>query len=114
MTLLVVSLAGSVGAVLRYLVSGWAQRRSGSDFPIGTLVVNVVGSLCLGLVVGSGDLDSTLTIGATGLLGGFTTFSTWMVETIRLGVMSRRGLGNLTLSVVAGVTVAILGYTLSN
>lgn len=113
MTVIIASLAGSVGAALRYLVSGWVQDRSRPQFPMGTLVVNAAGSLLLGILVGAGDLESTSVLAGIGFLGGFTTFSTWMVETIRLGVASSRALANLFVALIAGVALAALGYILT-
>lgn len=112
MSVLLVSLAGSAGAVCRYLVSGWVQRGSASGFPTGTLVVNVLGALGLGLVVGAGSVESTGTIALAGFFGGFTTFSTWMVETVRLGLPGRQATVNIVVSVVVGVVAAAAGYTL--
>ncbi len=111
MTLLLVSAAGSIGAVLRYLVSGWVQERSRWNFPVGTLTVNVLGSLALGVVLGAGNIDSAPVIAGVGFLGGFTTFSTWMVETARLG--STRGFLNLSLMLLAGVVAAATGLILT-
>ena len=113
MSLIVVSLAGSAGAVARYLVSGWVQESSGSDFPIGTMVVNVVGAFALGLVTGLGGLESGLLLAVAGFLGGFTTFSTWMIETVRLGLRSSRAVWNLALSVLGGVAAAAIGFILT-
>lgn len=110
MTWLLASLAGSLGAVLRYLVSGWAQERSRRDFPLGTLVVNVVGSFALGVIAGSSVVDSHAGTALVGLLGGFTTFSTWTVETARLG--STRAVVNLTLMLGAGIAAAAGGLIL--
>lgn len=112
--LITASIAGAAGAVLRYAVSGWVQRRSASDFPTGTFAVNVVGSFGLGVVVAAGPLDSAITVAAAGFLGGFTTYSTWMVETIRLSLRSSRGILNLTLSLASGVIAAVVGSTLTN
>lgn len=113
MTLVVLSLAGSVGAVARYAVSGWVQERFRSDFPLGTMAVNLVGAFALGLVAGLDGLDSGPLLAVAGFLGGFTTFSTWMVETIRLGPWSARAAWNLSLSLFGGVAVAALGYILT-
>lgn len=112
MSLLLVSFAGSAGAVCRYLVSGWVQRGSASGFPMGTLVVNVLGAFGLGLVLGSGSVKSMATIALAGFFGGFTTFSTWMVETVRLGLPGRQATVNIVGSVVVGVAAAAVGYTL--
>lgn len=106
------SAAGSLGAVLRYLTTGVIQERWPSDLPVGTIAVNLVGSLALGLVLGAGDPGSFPTIAAVGLLGGFTTFSTWMTETLGLGPRSHRAAINLALTLVGGVAVAALGYGL--
>lgn len=113
MTLVIASVAGAAGAVARYLVSGWAQERVRLDFPAGTLIVNVVGAFALGLMIGGGFLDSPPTLTVVGFLGGFTTFSTWMVETIRLGPLSASALANVTLMLGLGVAAAALGYILT-
>ena len=87
--LLAVAAGGGIGAGFRYIFSGAVHSWTGEDFPYGTLVVNVVGSLLLGFLVqvaetkaGPGPLLKIfLTVG---LFGGFTTFSTFSVETWRL------------------------------
>lgn len=114
MTILIATLSGAIGAVARYGLTGVVQRRSRSGFPVGTMTVNLLGALTLGMVAGAGGLDSSLAMFLTGFLSGFTTFSTWMMETVWLGVAggSRRALVNLTLTLVAGVALAALGYTL--
>jgi CrcB protein len=115
MTVLLASLAGAVGAVCRYAVSGWAQRTSGSDYPVGTLAVNLAGSFLLGVTVGIDQLGSTTSLVAAGFFGGFTTFSTWMVETIRLGFpRSFRASASIFVSLIAGVALAAAGYSLTN
>jgi CrcB protein len=113
MTLFVASMAGAIGAVARYLISGWIQDAQPSDFPVGTLMVNLIGSLGLGLLVGSPAIDSPLGLGAVGFLGGFTTFSTWMIETIRLGYRSPQALLNLFLSIFGGLAAALIGLSLT-
>jgi fluoride exporter len=117
MTILFAALAGSIGALARYLVSGSVQQRSRSSLPVGTAVVNLVGALALGMIVGAHDLPGTFSTIAFGFTGGFTTFSTWMVETTRLGSISRpsmRAIANLLLLAVLGVALAALGYKLTN
>lgn len=116
MTFLVATLAGGLGAVCRYLLAGYVHDHSRTFFPLGTLVVNLAGAFLIGGVVGTDVLPATIAIGAVGFLGGFSTFSTWMVETIRLGVTPFR-LGptvNLALTLIAGVTLAAVGYSLTN
>jgi CrcB protein len=114
--ILVMSLAGSVGALSRYLISGLVQERTGADFPIGTMAVNLIGAFLLGLLAGAGNDLSLLTTGLIGFLGGFTTFSTWMVETLRLGPtrLRSRGLANLGISLFAGIALALVGFSLTN
>ena len=117
MTVLVAALAGSAGALARYIVSGAVQRRVDSDMPLGTAAVNLSGAFVLGLVAGGGDLSSVAAMSAAGFLGGFTTFSTWMVETVRLGILptpNRRSLLNLVVFGAVGVVLAALGYNLTN
>jgi fluoride exporter len=112
-TLIAVTLAGSLGAVSRYLVSGWAQERFRRNFPIGTLAVNLAGSFTLGLIAGSGPGDALPVLAGIGFLGGFTTFSSWMVETVLLGARSKGALANLSVTLLGGVAVAALGFILT-
>jgi CrcB protein len=80
-----VGVCGAVGAYARFYVGGIVTARRPSDFPFGTVVVNLTGGLALGLLTGLAvHGDARLVLG-TGLLGAYTTFSTWMVEAQRLG-----------------------------
>ncbi len=88
MTLLVVAAGGAIGAVSRYLATGWVQDLTGDFFPWGTFVVNVAGSLALGFAlvwlqsaVSSADVRQFVTIG---FLGSFTTFSTFSYEAVAM------------------------------
>jgi CrcB protein len=76
---------GAVGAYARFYVGAAVTARRPSDFPFGTFVVNLTGGFALGFLVGSSSGDAALLVLGTGLLGGYTTFSTWMVEAQRLG-----------------------------
>ena len=84
-----IALGSAIGGMLRYLLGGWIQRAAGHGFPLGTLVINVSGSLALGLLLRwashpptlKPDLRAFLTVG---LCGGFTTFSTFSAESITL------------------------------
>jgi CrcB protein len=88
MLTLAVAMAAGVGAVLRYLVDQYVQHRTGGDFPRGTLVVNLTGSLLLGLTTGlaihHGFAATPAVIVGTGFAGGYTTLSTWAWETLSL------------------------------
>ena len=80
-----VGVLGAAGAYARFYVGGAITARRPSAFPLGTFVVNLSGGLALGLLVGLAvEGDARLVLG-TGLLGAYTTFSTWMVEAQRLG-----------------------------
>ena len=109
--LIAIGLIGGAGAVGRFVLDGAVARRAGRDFPYGTLAVNISGSLLLGVLVGAalGD-DATRLLGA-GLLGGYTTFSTWAFESHRLGEDGRLRLGalNFAVSLVLGVAAAWAG-----
>lgn len=83
-----IAIAGGLGAACRLLVDGLIRRRWSGAYPLGTTVINVSGSLLIGLVTGlviAGSLPVELQlIGTTGFLGGYTTFSTASFETVRL------------------------------
>ena len=90
------------------------SERLGSGFPWGTLAVNLSGAFVLGFVAGSTLHGDALAIAATGALGSYTTFSTWMLESQRLGEDGQPLLLllNLALSLAAGVGAAALGRAL--
>jgi CrcB protein len=82
-----VCLGGAAGTGARYWLSGWVQRHAGSSFPAGTLAVNVIGSFLLAALmevgVTGGMLGPTLRVAlTTGVIGGFTTYSTFNYETL--------------------------------
>lgn len=106
-----VFLLGGVGAVLRLLVDTWVNRLVSGRLPYGTLVINLSGAFVLGLLDGLALPANLALIVGTGLIGAYTTFSTWMFETQRLGEERQfsPGLTNIWLSMVAGVALAALG-----
>ena len=82
---------GGIGAGVRYLLDGAIMRGRKDAFPLGILVVNIVGSFLLGLLTGVPQVSPAwLAIVGTGVLGGFTTFSTVAVETVLLAQRRRR------------------------
>ena len=109
-----VGVVGGLGAIARFLLDGAVARRTGRAFPFGTLAVNVLGSFVLGVVAGAALSEGAYRIVATGLIGAFTTFSTWVFESHRLGEDGRLRLGalNFAASLVLGVTAAWLGRRL--
>ncbi len=117
--ILLIALGGGVGSVLRYVVSGWG-RVVGESFPWGTLLVNVIGCLAFGfLVVALGDPERIRpefrVALLVGLLGGFTTFSTFGYETFALGNDRQFAfaLANVLLSVCTGLVAMWIGHRLA-
>ncbi len=112
--LLAVSLLGGVGAVSRFLLDAAVATRLGRAFPFGTLAVNLSGAFALGVLVGVAVSDGTYRLLGVGLIGAYTTFSTWALESHRLGEEGELRLGalNFAVSIVLGVTVAWLGREL--
>lgn len=120
MQVLYLGIFGALGCVSRYLVSGWLYSLFGRALPYGTLGVNVIGSFLLGLLM-EGSLRSTLLspelrLGLTvGFMGGFTTFSTFSYETVRLmeeGSLVAAG-ANILLNVIVCILAAALGIYLA-
>lgn len=109
-TLLAIGVLGGIGALARHLLDGAITRRARSAFPYGILAVNLSGALALGMLAGAtADADALRLIGA-GLLGAYTTFSTWMLQSHRLG--PRLGALNIAVSLVLGLAAAWLGREL--
>lgn len=106
-----VGLLGGLGAIARFLVDSAVTSRVARELPIGTFVVNVTGALLLGLLVGSALSSDALRLAGTGLIGSYTTFSTWVFESHRLAEEgeTRPSALNLVGSLVAGLFVAWVG-----
>lgn len=113
---------GGLGAVLRYELGGWMQAQAGVAFPWGTLFVNAIDCFAIGLLatvvdergVGGAELRTFL---LTGLLGGFTTFSAFGLETWRLaeqaawGAAAGNAFGSVVVCVIAVMAGVALGRT---
>ena len=116
MNTLFVAAGGAVGAVLRYVVSGWSQRMFPATFPWGTLIVNLSGSLVIGLLWGTFESvvvsPNIRLFVLIGLLGSFTTFSTFSLESLNLVRDGEYALlcWNVSLSVILGIGLAFTGY----
>lgn len=118
--IMMVAAGGGLGSVLRYLVQGWGQRLSNGSFPVGTLVVNVIGCLVIGFLnyAFSGPLlirqeyRIALTVG---VVGGFTTFSSFGWETFAMANDGQgfRAIMNLLLSVTLGFCAVLVGHRLA-
>jgi fluoride exporter len=116
---LAVSVAAAVGAALRYLIDQVVQHQHDQTFPWGTFVINVSGSLLLGLLTGlalhHGLPAVAVTVLGVGLLGGYTTWSTYLWETLALAETGtiREAALNLVGSLVVGFAAAGVGLGLA-
>ena len=110
---------GFIGAVCRYLISGWVQSFRNSFFPLGTLGVNLIGCFIIGLLGGLVENRELLTPGAllfllVGILGSFTTFSTFGYET--LGMIRDQQIAYVLINILShvglGLMAAWFGYSI--
>ncbi len=119
--LLLVAAGGAIGSVGRYRVALWAGQMTSEDrFPLGTLAVNLIGCLAIGLVAGLGERTNALTADTrlflmTGVIGGFTTFSAFGLET---ALMIKRddlvtALAYVAVSVAGGLAAIWCGYLIA-
>jgi CrcB protein len=119
--ILLVGFGGFIGSVLRYLASGYVQQASKSiDFPFGTLVVNVIGCFVIGFLAQLAEDRGVFSAESrafvfVGILGGFTTFSSFGNETLNLARDSQmmNALANVGANVVLGLFAVWLGRTVS-
>jgi len=116
-TFLLVCLGGAVGTGARYLLQGWALEVLGPSFPWGTFAVNAIGSFLLAIVMYGGLEAATISptmrlVLGTGLLGGFTTYSTFSFETMRYLQVGSWGLAmaNVLATVVVCLAACLAGW----
>ncbi len=116
MSLLLVALGAALGAAGRWLVDRFVQSRHTSFFPWGTFVVNIVGSLLLGLLLGARSAPDLVLVLGSGFCGGFTTFSTFSFETVVLAGEGRGAVARayVVASLIAGLGAAYLGWWLGS
>jgi len=112
MVYLIVFLGAGVGGALRHSVNVWAVRLLGYGFPFGTLIVNIAGSFAMGLLAGyfayrTGTSQHVRLFLTTGVLGGFTTFSAFSLDTALL--VARHGYGQAVAYVAASVAISLIG-----
>ncbi len=119
MTLVLVMLGAAVGAPSRWLLDQAVHARYGGALPLGTLVINVSGSAFLGAILGAAGVgavpSAVVALAGAGFCGGFTTYSTFAFETVRLiedGSGAEAAL-NVTLSLVLGLLAALGGFWLA-
>jgi CrcB protein len=120
--LLAIAIGGGTGALLRHVANQWVQSRFGAAFPLGIFLVNVVGCLTIGLVAGLiastrihiGDIGRAFIV--VGVLGGFTTFSSFGLDTFTLARGGQIGaaLFNAIGQLVLGVSAVWVGYALGH
>jgi CrcB protein len=109
-----IGLLGGVAAAGRFVLDFEIASRARSEFPLGILVVNLLGAFALGVVAGSALDGETATIVSGGVIGSFTTFSTWILDSHRLAAGGRAELAwlNIGVSLVAGFGAVALGHLL--
>lgn len=113
--ILLVAAGGAVGSVLRYLIASSIQRATGMHFPLGTVVVNITGCFMIGILYvwiiqredPREDMRALLIIG---VMGGYTTFSSFSLETV--AAMMQGNYGSAVLNVVVSVVACLLGTML--
>jgi CrcB protein len=112
---LLVALGSAVGGAARWALSGWIDGPSGSGFPWGTLAVNVLGGLLIGVGAGIIEREAMRLLLITGVLGGFTTFSAYSLQSLQLLQGGRFGLaiGYALGSVVVCLLACWAGWTLA-
>ena len=108
---------GGVAALARVLVDELVARTVTEHLPVGTLVVNLSGSVALGVLVGASVTGDAYLLAGTAVLGSYTTFSTWMLESRTFAAEGRPGVlaaaVNIALSLVAGVAAVALGRAIA-
>ena len=111
-----VGLLGGLAAAARFLIDAEIAARSRSAFPLGILLVNLSGSLALGVVAGAAVGGEALVIVAGGGIGSFTTFSTWILDSHRLAEAGEARLAglNVAVSLLVGFAAVALGHGLGS
>ena len=110
-----VMVIGGVGSVARFLIDRTVASRVGRPFPYGTLTVNVTGAALLGFLGSLALSRDTALLAGTAFVGAYTTFSTWMLETQRLGEERQlpAALANIAVSVLLGLAAVVLGQRIA-
>lgn len=111
-----VALLGGLMAVARFGLDALLSDHPVQPFPLGILVVNLLGTVVVGIAAGAALGGESRTIVAGGITGSFTTFSTWMLDSERLADAGRGDLArlNIALSLVAGLAAVALGHWLGS
>jgi CrcB protein len=116
-TLFLVALGSALGGAARFLLAGWVGARLGESFPWGTVLVNVLGSALIGALAAQEEMLSpeARQFLMVGVLGGFTTFSSFSLQTLRLAQDGDwvRAAGNVLGSVALCLAAVAVGYRLA-
>lgn len=106
---------GGAGALARFGLESLVASRLGDELPLGTLAVNLTGAGLLGLLIGLAAHGRTLTLLGGGVLGSYTTFSGWLVQSHALAGRGARGTAvlNIVGSLLAGLAAVALGRVIS-
>lgn len=109
-----VAILGSLGAIARFLLDRLVSSHSSISFPLGTLAINASGAFMLGLLTGLSLSGDALLLAGSATLGSYTTFSTWMLETHRLGEDGQffSGFLNVLIGIAVGIGAAALGRSI--
>ncbi len=109
MNTLLVAIGGAIGAAGRYLIGGWVQSFAGTSFPLGTFFVNVTGSVVIGLILGLSERGSlsgqARLLLAVGMMGGYTTFSSFSYD--NLGLLQTGETGRLLLNIAGQIAIGL-------
>lgn len=118
--LVMIFLGGGIGSVARYLIAGWTQSTTHAAFPVGTMSVNLIGCLLIGFLASAFEgrwlvQQDYRQMALVGVLGGFTTFSTFSHETFKLlaDQQYRLALLNIIMSVVLCLSGVWIGYRMA-
>jgi len=111
--MITVAMGGAIGAAFRYIISEQISQRK-SVLPMGTIAVNVLGSLIIGILAGIVATDTWRLLLVTGFCGGFTTFSTATVDTLRLAKTGnwRAALINTVANLTLSLTAVFIGISI--
>lgn len=106
-----VGIGGFFGAISRYVVTFYFQRKLKGKMPVGTLAVNLIGSFLLGYLLGITEDDKLTLLLGTGFMGGFTTFSTFNLEAVKLLDSKELTAGFIYIAItyIGGILLAFLG-----